>query len=411
MPIAAGTTWQRLCVVVITAVLTLTACNSDNQQRGEAPRAVTDADFSGSGPGTLVQAQTMPGIDGSVAAAGARAVRVVYRSTSGLDGRATTVSGAVFVPSGPPPTGGRFVMSLAHGTSGVRTECAPSLTPTIGGQAALIVAYLKLGFVVTVSDYQGLGAPGVHPYLNAKTAGLNVIDAVRAARRVAGGVAGPKWVAFGGSQGGGATWAAAEQAGTYAPELALQGAVSLVPAADMSGLVQLAQAGTLTRDQQAAYIWVLYSLGKTYPDFDLEAYRRGAAAENWETLSVCAGPRAKKRADVLAKLQASDLRPATASAAQRLRTILQRWALPQRRTSAPLLVLYGGRDSYIRPEWTRDAIASSCALGSVVTSQFQPNKGHETVDSSSAVEWLGQRLAGRPAPNNCPGSAPSQTGR
>jgi hypothetical protein len=33
---------------------------------------------------------------------------------------------------------------------------------------------------VAATDYQGLGAPGVHPYLDAKTAGFNVIDSVRA---------------------------------------------------------------------------------------------------------------------------------------------------------------------------------------------------------------------------------------
>ena len=46
----------------------------------------------------------------------------------------------------------------------------------------LVLGFVKSGYAVALPDYQGLGEDGVHPYTDAKTAGLNMIDAVRALR-------------------------------------------------------------------------------------------------------------------------------------------------------------------------------------------------------------------------------------
>jgi hypothetical protein len=61
-----------------------------------------------------------------------QAFRILYRST-GLKGEPIEVSGAIFIPEGKAPPGGRDVIAWAHPTSGVVEKCAPSLMPDAAG--------------------------------------------------------------------------------------------------------------------------------------------------------------------------------------------------------------------------------------------------------------------------------------
>ena len=351
-------------------------------------------------PGTVIDATPMSDVDESVRALGATAVRVRYRSTSGLDGSPTEVTAALFVPSGKPPQGGWPVIAFAHGTTGINPDCGPSQTPDLLGSIGFIAGFLQLGYAVTATDYQGLGGPGPHPYLDAKTAGLNVIDSVRALREISHEVS-RRWGAFGGSQGGAATWAANEQASTYATDLDLVGSVSLAPTVDMTGLAAAAAAGTLTEDQEGVYIWTLIGVERTRPGFNVDDYRHGLATDKWTVLSECSGPAAAKRLEASAQLAPQDLQPSTSEAEQKLADILHKMALPQQRASAPMLVIYGGADTYIDPAWTTAAVARACDMGSWIATVFEPGKGHSDIDTSAFAGWLIARFNGLPAPSNC----------
>ena len=110
-----------------------------------------------SAPGTLVKSQLVAsdGIHGHV-------YRVLYVSES-IYGKPTLVTGLVMVPDTPPPSGGYPVVTWGHGTNGMADQCAPSLDPA---QAVpLQNQLLDRGWVVTASDYQGEGTPGLLPYL------------------------------------------------------------------------------------------------------------------------------------------------------------------------------------------------------------------------------------------------------
>ncbi len=372
----------------------------DNFRDRGQPVPIATADLTGAGPGSLVSATTLPNLTRSLVSTGLHAARVVYRSTSGDTGLPTTVSGTVFAPPGQPPPGGWPVMSFGHGTTGIQQPCAPSQSDTLLGQAPLVAAFTKLGYAVAFADYQGLGTDGRHPYLDARTAGLNLIDAVRALRATFPGVS-SRWAAFGGSQGGGAVWAADEQAGTYAPELELVGAVALSPAADMTGLVDKANAGTLTGDQAPVLQWVLVALAREHPDLNLDDYRRGVAAQYWEALSACSGQLVHTRSQAAKQLGPRDLSPATPHAARQLRDLLSRWALPQQPLTAPLSVVYGDADTYIDPSWTTAAITRACALGGTVVWRLEPGKGHGDLDGADQLTWLKDRFDGEPVANDC----------
>ena len=307
---------------------------------------IATAHIGGSEPGALVSATRMEALDRNPDSGLWESARVLYRSTNGDTGQPTVVSGSMYIPKTPVPAGGWPVVAFGHGTTGIDEPCAPSLSPSLLNMTTWVVALIKKGYAVAFTDYQGLGAPGVHPYTDAKTEGLNVIDSVRALRHTFPDVSN-RWAAFGGSQGGGAVWAADEQAGTYAPELDLVGVVAMSPAADVSGIVDKAMAQTMPADQAPAWFPLVEVLARLHPDFNRDDYRSGAAARYWDILTSCSGPKSLDRNAAAAELKDSDFVPHTPEAADRMRTLLKQWALPQRRISAPLSIIYGGQDKLI----------------------------------------------------------------
>lgn len=396
-----------LAVVVLIGGVTLAVSPQIRQQVGLSdppgpaqPEPIPGADLSGSGPGSLVTAMTMPEFSRTPQGSQMNAARVVYRSTNGDTGEPTEVSGSVFVPQGSAPTGGWPVVAFGHGTVGIDEPCAPSLSGTLLGMTEWVVKLTDLGFAVAFADFQGLGAPGVHPYLDSRTAGLNMIDSVRALQRTFGDVS-DRWAALGGSQGGGAVWAVGEQAGSYAPELLPSGVLALAPVADVAGLVDKAVDATLTNEQAAALVLIIESLARLHPDINRDDYRHGVAAQRWDTLIACSGAAVHDREAVIERLQPGDLTPTTPEAADRLRGYLQAWALPQQPLAAPLSVVYGGADEYIDAAWTTDAIARACALGGTVVWDFQPDNGHGDLEVADQLGWLTERLQGLPAAGQC----------
>jgi alpha-beta hydrolase superfamily lysophospholipase len=387
-------------VVAVVAAVALTVVRSNSKSEAPTAEPIPGADLSGSGPGSLVSASRMPEFDRTTFAMSMRAARVLYRSTSGDDGSSTVVSGTVFTPSEKPPPGGWPVVSVGHGTLGWQENCGPSLSVSLLGEVDTVDGLIKRGYAVAMTDYQGLGSPGIHPYSDGKTAGFNVIDAVRALRHTFGDVS-TRWMALGGSQGGGAAWAANEQAATYAPELDMLGSVGLSPAADVTGLVDKAVAGTLTTDQGPVLQGILFSLARLHPDLNLDDYRHGAATKYWDILSSCAGPDVHERGVAVNELGPNDFTPSTPQAADRLRDLLSRWALPQRKLSAPMYVAFGAKDTYIDPDWTIAAIKRACALGGSVTWTEDPKAGHGDVDWTGGLAWLADRFQGKPVVNDC----------
>src|SRR5919108_1440687 len=167
---------------------------------------------------------------------------LLYRST-GLDGKPNAVSGSLTLPKGKPPRGGWPVISYAHGTTGSADACAP----TRGFDANTLVSYaypllrrwLKAGYALVRTDYEGLGTPGVHLYLQGMSEGRSVLDAVRAARQFEPRLS-KRFVIAGHSQGGHAALFAAAAAPAWVPELKLRGTVAFAPASHLKTQFQAA---------------------------------------------------------------------------------------------------------------------------------------------------------------------------
>jgi pimeloyl-ACP methyl ester carboxylesterase len=343
----------------------------------------------------------MPVLDRRLTAATSVAARIVYGSTSGITHEATEVTGTVFAPLGQPPEGGWPVIAFGHPTVGILPDCAPSASPTLMNLSSTILLLIKAGYVVAMSDFQGLGdARTYHPYLDATTAAYNLIDSVRAARKIVPNTS-DRWLALGVSQGAQAAWAANELAGEYGAGLNLVGSVSLSPPMDISGFADMAAAGTLGKEQQPGYVAVVATFAKENPDLDLDAYRRGIVKEKWDQLLQCDFATSEERSKLLDDITPDDLRPATIEATDTLRNHLRESSLPRLPTTAPALVIYGGQDALIPSAWTDAALQKACELGDVVDINLQPDKGHSDIDVSSGITWVAGRFNGEPAPNSC----------
>jgi len=191
--------------------------------------------------GDLIWAR--PLTDAAALPSAAQNVLVLYHSTS-VGGKDVAVSGTVAIPKGTPPRGGWPIVSWAHGTTGLGADCAPSRDEASGPAHSYLTlvekmldAWVARGYVVVQTDFEGLGAPGVHPYLIGVSEGRGVVDMVRAARRLDPQI-GTRYVISGHSQGGQAALFAAAIAKDWAPELTPLGDVALAPASHVLPYVQ-----------------------------------------------------------------------------------------------------------------------------------------------------------------------------
>ena len=176
-------------------------------------------------PGLMLREEPIPDQPEIVAAATAR--RILYSSTdarwrSGI----IPVSGTLYLPKRTAPQGGWPLVAWMHGTLGVSDRCAPSWSRHRPRDGTYINNWLEQGFAVVATDYQGLGGPGPHPYLNWEAEGRSVLDAARAALDHSNGQIANAIIITGQSQGSGASLGATRLAPSYAPDLNIKASIA-----------------------------------------------------------------------------------------------------------------------------------------------------------------------------------------
>ncbi|MCX5405366.1 lipase family protein [Streptomyces sp. NBC_00335] len=328
-----------------------------------------------------------------------KAWKIHYNSTT-ADGAPNVVSGTVIVPQDG-RTGPRPLITYAVGTVGMGDSCAPSNNLPYGTalEANLIQQLTLRGWAVVVTDYEGLGTPGVHTYTVGPSAGHAVLDAARAATRLpeAGLSADTPVGIMGYSQGGQASSWAAELQGSYAPELQVKGTATggvpadLLKVADFnngsygSGLIFMAAAG-----QDAAF-----------PELKLDSYLNpagkllvGAMKDNCVAIDSIAG--SFKRI--------SDLTTRNPLAQPDWQARLNQSKLGRTAPAAPVYQYHALGDelipyavgSRLRSDW--------CARGTNLefdTIWIGEHVSGVITQSLAAGNWLADRFAGRTARPNC----------
>lgn len=219
-----------------------------------------------------------------------KAKRVLY-TTENTFGKKIAVSGMIIEPTEPwQGKGPQPVIGYAPGTRGWADKCAPSRQAALGldYETPMYRGLLERGYVVAITDYEGLGTAGHHTYVMHKSAGNAVTDVVRAALNLKIGKTSPKSpIAFTGySQGGGATGSAVERASTYAPELNLKGAVVGAPPSDLRAVAKHGDKGTLA----GMLFGAVASVAHTYGQGQLlaDTFNADGMAKMRKTMNTCA---------------------------------------------------------------------------------------------------------------------------
>ncbi len=149
-------------------------------------------------------------------------------------------------------------------------------------------------------------------------------------------------------------------------------------------------------------MFALQSLKWFHPEMNLDNYRRGTTAENWDQLLDCIPPNFDDIARVRGLMTNEDLRPATYEDVVWLRERLAEIAVPQAPNTTPMVVGYGTQDMLVDETWFERALDRACAMGSYIEIREGSGKGHADLDSGFTLPWLMDRLDGAdPPPNDC----------
>jgi pimeloyl-ACP methyl ester carboxylesterase len=329
--------------------------------------------------------------------------KILYRSTTAR-GAASAVSAKLFVPADPAPDAP--VISLAHGTSGVADCGAPSRD---GESHEPELAYFSglagegrpgnlfaQGAIVVATDYEGLGPPGVHPYVVGRSEGANVLDAVRAARRFTG-TRGPS-VTIGHSQGGGAALWAAQMAPGYAPDTHLVGAVAGAPAVELPAIARGLTAGP-TAGADLGYLFLMAAgYEAAYPKVDLADYLTPAGREATAALAVTCDEEAMA---VAAGRPVAEFVSADPAAVDPLARLLEENSPGNVPTPVPVFLYHGDADELIPAEASEQFLVRACRTGGfTIDRRTYPGDDHVSIIATVQADvraFVAQRLSGAPA--------------
>jgi pimeloyl-ACP methyl ester carboxylesterase len=368
-------------------------------QAGDADfYAVAPAEVAGP-PGSLVRLQGRPDIQ----VTRAYAWRILYRTVS-FDGRPIVVSATVLVPFGVPPEGGWPVIAWAHGTTGIVPKCGPSRLPDPLVRIPGINQALTERYVIVATDYPGLGTGTVHPYLVGTSEGRAILDSIRAVQGMREARAGHRTVLFGFSQGGHAVLWANQIAPAYAPELDLIGVAALAPPTylgelftdDYDNLSGRILTGLVLESWSDPEVFGIPIDSMIVPDEYAPFHKIGDNCIDLvldEISDIAENRRIPKdflKAD-----------PATTPPWSR---IMEENIPSPARSAVPFYIAQGTADTTVDPPVTYKFIRHMCAEGNVVRLEKFPGKTHTKLPKAahrSAMEWIGDRFAGRPVPDTC----------
>jgi hypothetical protein len=196
---------------------------------------------------------------------GAGRAFVLRYATTSVGGEVVPASGLVLVPQGPAPAHGWPLVVYGHMTTGAADRCAPTRGTRDhselrrmqqGDDAARRL--LAAGVVVVRPDYEGLGVPGGHPYLQGPSLGTAMVDMVAATRGVL--RLNGRWAASGHSEGGVAALHVADATRPLIRGMQLRGVQAFTPVTRMEALVRVLQGTPVAQSQTIGGLVALAAL-------------------------------------------------------------------------------------------------------------------------------------------------------
>jgi pimeloyl-ACP methyl ester carboxylesterase len=355
-------------------------------------------------PGALIRWTALPPGPAAGIPAGARGYLVLYHSRS-IRGTDVAESAVVVVPGTAPPRGGFPVVSWAHATTGVASRCAPSRMPALAIPA--LAELVGAGDVVVAADYEGLGPPGLHPYLVGKSEGRSVLDAARAAAQLGPAHASTRVVILGQSQGGQAALFAGQIAPSYAPDVHLLGVAAAAPVLDLANLLAI-PTGTTSPGSVALVVTAAYAWSRTYTDLPLaDLLTPEGVARSGVVEQVCF-PDVQR---TFSSVPPTSVFTAGASSLPALQTHFRENDAGATHTRAPLLVLQGTDDTLTPADIAEHVVARQLCAVDHDTVQLDlvagADHGRELAAPDQLLGWIAQRFAGMAAQSSC-GTLPAR---
>ncbi|WP_457970859.1 alpha/beta hydrolase [Acinetobacter calcoaceticus] len=328
----------------------------------------------------------------------------------GQSGQEVQATSLVFTPNTPPPTGGWPIVVWAHGTTGVADVCAPSKAALADSTKDLISKLLAAGYVVVAPDYEGLGTPGIHPFLNVKSEAFSITDAVVATRNYLSQrnlLTSKKWLTVGHSQGGHAALSAAQYASRA--QLDYKGTVAVAPASNLGFILVAGEQSVVnaTLDKKIPMYaqldtytaLVTAGMRNTQPNFDYSqvftSQISGIAAQA-ETL--CSGPlgqafgagMTKYATDHNGTLDGYTRTQPNFMAVALVKTFLDKDSQPlQAKVTTPIIIYQGVGDTTVPKVATDILISNATVVGTKINSYVTGNWDHGTVMSTNVDNIVG----------------------
>lgn len=323
--------------------------------------------------------------------------RIMYTSED-VDGNPIAVTGVAGVPHLDPPAGGRGVVTLAHGTTGIADECAPSQA-TGRRTVAPMPVYLNGNRLTVESDYEGMGTSGRHPFLVGESEGHGVLDAALAARQLPDAAAGTQLAIYGYSQGGHAALWAGQLAPDWAPEFQLVGTVAGAPATELPLIFDAASRGNALG---FGYMMIA-GFHDAYPDAPLSSVLTPAGEDELDAVDDgCI-------ADVLghfAALDSTQLMVPDGAATEPWASLAEQNNPGNVLTASPILIVHSAADDVVPVALSAALFDRMCSLGQVVERHvYEDGDGHAAAAQDANLEgfdWIEKRFSGQPATSTCP---------
>lgn len=348
-------------------------------------------------PGTVIRTEPL-GVD----VPGGQGYRMLYVSQR-PDGSPAVSGGMVFIPDTPAPADGRPVVAWAHGTVGMGDACAPSRAANpLGDTDNWLDQMMALGWVVTATDYVGLGTPGPELYLVKEAEVADVVNSVRAVRNIPQAGAGDRYVVWGHSQGGHSSLWSGHLAPELAPELTLLGVAAAAPAAELADIMG-AQWNTTVG-------WgigpeVLISWPYVYDSLSADQVATAAGLRTYEQLAEDCTYDKQLLVEILALRaggqQFFKTNPVTVP---QWEPVVREQTPPALPANMPVFMAQGTADEIVLA-WPNAKLQETwCEAGSTLTTLWMGGIGHlaaATTSGPSAVAWIADRFAGRPAQRTC----------
>lgn len=372
---------------------------------------------------------------------GAQAWRIAYIS-SDLNDKPTISTGILMAPKGKAPAGGRPIISWSHGTTGNAQNCGPSQVENpaqalnqyflVGGNSwtdyglPSIEQFIKDGYVVVGTDYQGLGGGGRHQYAVAKTNGRDAINAARAAGSMKELGTNKQTVMIGWSQGAGSAMGASQadylaKKGTAYDGLNVVGFVTMaIPDFAMYAPAKLDEAGATKLVTDFANGWSTDAFAFAHMSMNLWG-TQAAFPDKLKMSDIFTDEGAKVLDEIYSNKcvhTATDtinfnygttykslMRPQPQNAVAWAQAIIAGTLDSNVKPIAPVLILYGNKDTTLPPSMGEFYRNKMCAIGgNVARIQLPGDQNHFTTPPQSPpfyLPWIKDRLAGKTPGNGC----------